>query len=61
MRACIYRDSCGEADWYCDQCEYYDGGNYEQQAVREYWQCLREASEEYYEMIKEYNDTNDEW
>ena len=60
MRACIYRDNCDEAEWYCEQCEYFDCGDYERQAIKEYSKCLQEASAEYYEMIKEYNDIDDE-
>lgn len=54
MEDCIYSDCCVYDEGSCKFCRFY-----KVRSVKEYNQLLKEAVEEYWEMIKEYNDDVD--
>lgn len=53
---CIWYESCEHND--CKNCWCYDDGKDEERAIKEYFEWLAEAQEEYEEMIEDYSDGN---
>lgn len=51
--SCIWKDVCSTQE--CWDCDNYDGGKYEDNALGEYYESLTEFVEEYNEMVEEYS------